>query len=259
MRVNCSMIIMICNKTEKEITFMKKIVIFAKASRQISAVLITAILITMLFGCSVIPQKSCDHNYYLADYAEATSSGNGYKKFTCSSCGNFYQEVTPAKEASIHEEERKNNSDIPEEITPDLTRKRSVKLFDLPIYSDLRAFSGGVDRLHYISEEADVDGWKHSDCYKICGSSIETWVRYELNGKYTVLSGKLYAARNFDNSAWLEFYDGEEFLAATPKLSDSATSIEFEIDISGVDYLTVHFCSDDSSNWMIADDIVLTK
>lgn len=238
---------------------MKKTILSEKVSKIIPVALIAAIMITTFCGCSAIPQKSCNHNYYLADYAESTTSGNGYKQFTCSNCGNSYQEVVPSKEVSTREETSKDTSDVPEETTPDLTRKRSVKLFDLPIYSDMRAFSGGVDRLHYISEEADVDGWKHSDCYKICGSRIETWVRYELDGKYTVLSGNLYAARNFDGSAWLEFYDGEEFLAATPKLSNRATFVAFEIDISGVDYLTVHFCSDDSGNWMIADNIILTK
>ena len=231
---------------------MKKF-IFAKHAKVVSILLLTAIMVTTLCGCSVIPQKNCNHNYYLADYTDATSSANGYKKFTCSNCGDFYQEVIPAKEGSIQKEEHNNISDKPEETTPDLTRKRSVKLFDLPVYSDKDPW------LHYISEEDDVDGWKHSDCYKLCGSRTESWVRYELDGKYAMLSGNLYAARNFDDSAWLEFYDGEEFLAATPKLSDNATSVEFEIDISGVDYLTVHFCSDDSGNWMIADDIILTK
>lgn len=232
---------------------MKKTTTFAKASSIITVALIAAIMITTFCGCSAIPQKSCNHNYYLSDYAEATSSSNGYKKFTCSNCGNSYQEVVPSKEVSTREETSKDTPDIPEETTPDLTRKRSVKLFDLPIYSDKNLW------LHYISEEADLDGWKHSDCYKVCGSRTESWVRYELDGKYAMLSGNLYAARNFSDSAWLEFYDGEEFLAATPKLSNRATSVAFEIDISGVDYLTVHFCSDDSGNWMIADNIILTK
>ena len=115
---------------------MKKTTTFAKASSIITVALIAAIMITTFCGCSAIPQKSCNHNYYLADYAEATSSSNGYKKFTCSNCGNSYQEVIPTKEVSAHEEGFKNTTDIPEETTPDLTRKRSVNLFDFHMYSD---------------------------------------------------------------------------------------------------------------------------
>jgi len=237
---------------------MKKTTTSAKVSKIISFTLITAIIITTSCGCSVIPQKSCNHNYYLADYADATSSANGYKKFTCSSCGNSYQEVIPAKKASAHDES-KNTANVPEETAPDLTRKRSANLFDLPVYSDKDVINGAVDKLVYRSEEADVDGWKHNNCYMICGSTSEAWVRYEVNGKYTTVSGNLYDANSAGGSGWLELYDGEDFLAATPKVDSETTSVEFEIDITGVEYLTIHFRSTKAGTWMIADDIILTK
>lgn len=237
---------------------MKKTTTSAQASQIISFALMTAIIVTTFCGCSVISQKSCNHNYYLADYTDATSSGNGYKKFTCSSCGNSYQEVIPAKEASARDE-FKNTTNVPDEPTPDMTRKRSANLFDLPVYSDKDVINGAVDKLVYRSEEADVDGWKHNNCYMICGSTGEAWVRYEVNGKYTTVSGNLYDANSAGGSGWLELYDGEDFLAATPKVDSETTSVEFEIDITGVEYLTVHFRSTKAGTWMIADDIVLTK
>ena len=94
---------------------MRKTTTFAKVSKIISVILITATMATIFCGCSAIPQKSCNHNYYLADYAESTASDNGYKKFTCSNCGNSYQEVVPSKEVSTREETSKDTSDIPEE------------------------------------------------------------------------------------------------------------------------------------------------
>lgn len=235
---------------------MKKTTTFAKVSKIISVILITATMATIFCGCSAIPQKSCNHNYYLADYAESTASGNGYKKFTCSNCGNSYQEVVPSKEVATREETSMDTPDIPEETTPDLTRKRSVNLFDLPVYSYK---DGYVDSLCYRAEETDADGWKHKDCYIICGSEYERWYRYELNGKYSTASGAIYDYASSGSSGWLEFYDGEDFLAATPKVDNETTSIEFEIDITDVEYLTVHFRSTDAGTWMIADDIVLTK
>ena len=51
---------------------------------------------------------------------------------------------------------------------PDLTRKRSVNLFHLPVYSSKNAIDGVLNKLSYASEAADVDGWKHEDCYQIC-------------------------------------------------------------------------------------------
>ena len=238
---------------------MKKTTLSAKTSTIISVALIAVIMITTFCGCSIIPQKSCDHNYYLVDYTDATTSANGYQKFTCSNCGNSYQEVIPVKEVSTHEEGSKNTTDIPEETTPDLTRKRSANLFDFPMYSDKDVINGAVDKLVYCSEETDVDGWKHNDCYKICGSTSEAWARYEVDSKYTTVSGKIYDANSAGGSGWLEFYDGEDFLAATPKVDNETTSIEFEIDITDVEYLTVHFCSTEAGTWMIADDIILMK
>ena len=232
---------------------MKKTNIFAKASRIIPVALIAAIMIATFCGCSAIPQKSCNHNYYLADYAESTASGNGYKKFTCSNCGNSYQEVIPTKEVSAREDISKDTSDIPEETTPDLTRKRSVNLFDLPEYSSENQSA------RYYSELTDTAGWKHTNCYRIFGSTGESWIRYEIKGNYTTVSGNIFNYDTRGGAGWLEFYDGEDFLAATPKLDSQTSSVEFEIDITGVDYLTVQCSTTVPGIWLIADDIILTK
>ena len=227
---------------------MKKTRLTQHISRVLLLIISVSLMLTFL-GCSSNKQTSCNHNYYLSDYSDATASANGYKKFTCSNCGNTYQEVVPAKGG----ESASNNQETEE---ADLTRKKSVNLFDLPIYSDKM---GNVVSLSYCSERTDVDGWKHKNCYEICGSKNEEWVRYELNGKYSTIDGKLFRAGDGNGAGWLEFYDGDDFIAATPKVDKTTTSTEFEIDISGVEYLTVHFCASESGTWMIADQIMLIK
>ena len=135
---------------------------------------------------------------------------------------------------------------------------QEVKLFDLPVYSDKDALSLAVSSLHYSSEEVDSAGWKHTDCYIVCGSTTERWLRYELNEKYSTLVGNLYFRNDNSGAGWLEFYDGETFIASTAKIDKSVTpSTEFTIDITGVNYLTVHLCSTKAGMWMIADDITL--
>ena len=142
---------------------------------------------------------------------------------------------------------------------PDLTRKRSVNLFDLPVYSNKNAIDGVLNKFSYASEATDVDGWKHEDCYQICGTDQEAWMRYELNGKYTMARGNLYDLNASGGSGWLEFYDGDDFLAVTPRVDRITTAVDFEIDITDVQFLTVHFCAAESGTWFIADDIILTN
>lgn len=225
---------------------MNKTTTSIKGSKIIIMALIAAMMATTFCGCAFTSQKFCNHSYYLSDYGNASSTTNGYKEFTCSNCGDSYQEIVPAS----------GESSLGEDSTTDLTRKRSVNLFDYPLYS---SEYGDVETLNYCAEETDVDGWKHKDCYMIYGNPYENWYRYEVGGKYTTVSGNLYDANSAGGSGWLEFYDGDDFIAATPKVDSTTTSVEFEIDITGVEYLTVHFRSTSYGNWMIADDIVLTK
>lgn len=221
---------------------------------EIAALLIIVCDLLIFSGCSSGNQTVCSHNYYLSSHSDATSSENGFNEYTCSNCGKSYREVIPPK--GMEEGNSNGTSDIE---APDLTRKQSVNLFDMPAYSDKDVLSGSVGLLEYESEAIDVEGWKHSDCYRICGSKYEAWVRYELDGKYSTIFGKLYDANDSGGSGWLEFYDGDDFLAATPKVDSTSTSAEFEIDITDVEFLTVHFRATEAGTWMIADDIVLTR
>lgn len=229
---------------------MRKNNVFAKICKIGVFVLAMMIMLTSFAGCST-GQKDCDHNYYLSNYKDASVTANGYKEYTCSECGNSYQEMILAKEAVASSENGKEEAD--------LTRKRSVNLFDLPVYSDKEVINGIVLSLSYSAEETDADGWKHTDCYRLCGTKTERWIRYDIGSKYNTVSGKLYDANSSGGSGWLEFYDGEDFLAATPKVDSETVSVEFEIDISGVEYLTVHFRATESGTWMIADDIILAN
>lgn len=203
-----------------------------------------------LYGCGAKTEKVCDHHYYLSGYTAATSSSNGYQEFTCSECGSTYRETIPMDHTAGASSQASE---------PDLTRKRSVNLFDLPVYSNKNAIDGVLNKFSYASEATDVDGWKHEDCYQICGTDQEAWMRYELNGKYTMARGNLYDLNASGGSGWLEFYDGDDLLVITPRGDRTTTAVDFEIDITDVQFLTVHFCAAESGTWFIADDIILTN
>lgn len=218
--------------------------------RALSLALI-AVLLLGLCSCGSNTSANCSHNYYLADYVNATAAENGYKKYSCSNCGHSYSEIIPAQQGNSQISSDAEKASEPEE---DLTRKRSVNLFDYPVYSQE---TGKVKNLYYQAETFDVDGWKHSDCYEFFGSPYREWVRYEINGKYSTIKGTIYDMNDSGGAGWLEFYDGDDFLAATKKVGDGTTSTEFEIDITGVQFLTVYFCATQDGTWMIADDIVM--
>lgn len=222
--------------------------------KHVALILLISILLTIC-GCTTAAPQNCNHNYYLSDYVEASNMTNGHKHFTCSNCGHSYDEVIPKKDPSSNPSEKTE----PTQVEEDPTRKRSVKLFDYPMYSNHDVITGVVDLLKYCSEETDVDGWKHTDCYKICGSTTDAWIRYEINGNFSTVSGRIFDFNNSGGSGWLEFYDGEDFLASTKKVGDGVSSIEFEFDIAGVKYLTVYFRATSAGTWMIADDIMMTK
>ncbi len=209
---------------------------------------IAIILLVLLYGCAS-QNQICNHSYYLSNYSAGSGSVNGYNEYTCSNCGNSYREIIPAKSASSDD-----NTEL-----EDLTRKKAVSLFDLPVYSDKNVFSSAVNSLSYCSEKTDVDGWKHTNCYQFCGSPHECWVRYELDGKYNTLSGKIFDYNDEGGTGWLEFYDGEDFVATSPKIGEGTSSAEFEIDISDVQYLTVHFRATEVGTWMIADKLIVSK
>lgn len=214
------------------------------------ALFIAMAFVFSLCGCSSKADEPCAHNYYLSDIVDATTKSTGTKTFTCSKCGDTYTELIPKQEDSPVQDNTSKETE-PEE---DLTRKRSVNLFDLPIYYDHGSY------IVYVPEVMDIAGYGHDKCYVLNASYGEDWARYELDGKYTTLTGTIYAQEgDFWASGWLEFYDGDEFLATSPKVNENDVSAEFEIDITGVKYLTVYFRSDSDFYQIIADDIILTK
>lgn len=165
----------------------------------------------------------------------------------CSMCG-----------CQLKEDEREKES-----ASSGITQKPEtvkVNLFGLKAYSDKNVISGsGVQRLTHSNEEIDVDGWKHTDCYKLCGSEQDAYIRYELKGQYSKLTGNLYDSNSAGGAGWLEFYDGEKLIYTTERIGGSTTKTEFEFDISGVEFLTVYFRATESGTWMIADDIILSN
>lgn len=219
-----------------------------------------AALILSACGNKSMRAAACNHDYYLSDYSAPTATKNGYNVYTCKICGNSYKEIIPSTgiEASIA-----NDSNTTPEDNGFSKNSRTVKLFDLPIYSDDN--NNAVNTLNYPYDVQDYDGYHHNDCYMVATANEQyrsRYIRYDLEGKYSTLSGKIYSHTGEPGSAWLEFYDGDDFLYSTAKLSKDNTSTEFEIDISGVKYLTVYPVNDGSANsasWFVTDRITVAK
>lgn len=228
--------------------------------RKLSCLVLAAVLMLSFVACSNKSQsQSCTHDYYLSDYTAPTSTTNGSNQYTCKICGNTYTEVISATGDNITSE----NKTSTQSTDGYGKNSSSVTLFDLPVYSNKTT---GVDALSYRSEITDTSGYKHKNVYEVCGNEYsDVYYRYELNGKYNVLTGTLYAQELVGiggSTGWLEFYDGDDFIYSTGKVSDSETdSVDFSVDITGVDYLTVYLCADGGAGviWMILDPITLSK
>lgn len=213
--------------------------------------IIVVVLICVFIGFTNREEKTCTHDYYLSDYVAPSSGSNGYNVFTCKKCGDSYREVVPS--AGKQQAEEESNGGFGKS-------SRTVRLFDLPVYSKSE---NTVSFLEYVSDDTDTNGYRHSNCYMIAANSIRngTYLRYDLAGEYSTLSGKIYQLRGNTGVMWLEFYDGDEFLFSTDKLNDENKSVEFEFDISGVEYLTVYAERESYIDgiWIIADQIEITK
>ena len=209
----------------------------------ISICIITVILFA---SCTQLTQ-SCDHNYYRSD------STSEYDEYTCSECGKSYREAKDGNNDDGDKEKEESKS-------INITKPRTVPLFGLEYYSEKNMYSGVVRSIRYESETIDCDGWKHEDCYEIIGSTSKySYLRYDLDKKYSVINGELFAGKNFSayGYGYLEFYDGEDLIATTQQIGRNNVSTEFEVDVEGVEFLTVYIYSS-AGDWMIAD-ITITK
>lgn len=221
-------------------------------------IVITLILacIFSLTGCGFF--RNCDHAYYRSDYQAPGAGTNGYSVYTCRKCGENYRETEPALNGNT-------SSQMPtfqnkeEDVSNGYGKtSRTIRLFDLPVYSK----SNGLNPLDYVSDCLDTNGYRHKDCYMIAGSTDGyKYLRYELDGKYTTLSGSIYQLEKNTGTMWLEFYDGDEFLFSTARLGENNKNVEFEIDITGVNHLTVYPMAENLyyGCWIIADQITISK
>ena len=138
-------------------------------------------------------------------------------------------------------------------------RIKQGNLFDLPIYSETDYYKNSLDHcFSFCSSVEDARGYKHNDCYVIkVHSGNRSWIRYELNGNYKTLCGTFYRDKpsfsGYSDASWIEIYDGDEWIYTTDKLTENNQTIELNLDISGVQYLTLYFRSE--SDLYVADII----
>ena len=218
-------------------------------------VLMVAVLLVIVgmvaYQLSSRGEGTCAHDYYLADYVPATEEENGYREYTCLHCRDTYRETVPMLEmredVALDAQEGENT--------------RSYNLFTLPVYS-----MSGRNIVNPVSFEADlldVEGYHHKNCYQLLcsnSSSDPAYQRWELEGEYSKVDGTIYMREGNPGSFWLEFYDGEELIYTTERLSVESTSVSFSVDVTGVNFLTMYGKFQGSMGcWIIADQITITK
>jgi len=214
----------------------------------ITVVVCCAVSVGLLSSCG---EKTCEHEFYLSDYVAPTATENGHNDYACLNCGTTYQEAIPA----TGETEGPTGGGFGEEPTP----SRTLDLLSFPAYSS--SDSAAIAHLQYEAEILDFDNWKHENCYQICcGFSDDCFRRWELNGGYSEVTGTVYMRQGNSNSYWLEFYDGEQLIFTTPRLSATNTKVEFSFDVTGVEYLTMYGRKEGATagTWIIADPIHIT-
>ena len=221
-----------------------------------SICLILIVLLSLgLCSCALGQVKSsdCSHSYYLSDHSAPTGTTDGYNVYTCRDCGNSYREVVPATGQKISTSDPMVTNAPQSGYGKD---SKSVKLFDLPVYS-------GEITPRYESDITDSKGYRHRDCYSLLpmANNNDAYVRYEIDDKYSTLSGKLYKTESGLASMWIEIYDGDEFIYSSAKVNDDNPVAEFSIDISGIDYLTIYPLVDSYfyAGRIIADQLMVSK
>lgn len=150
-------------------------------------------------------------------------------------------------------EDKENKEDDAEDDAAE--EKQPVSIFELPVYNSTM-------KPEFEANISDVDGWRHTDCYSFfCVSTSlpkedEAYIRWELNGEYQTISGKLYETEVVEGySYWLVFCDKDDTpIYTTERLTYDKTSIEFEFDVSDIDYLTMYAYFEGSS--LFPDDII---
>ena len=197
--------------------------------------------------------KNCNHEYYLSEHSMAVKNRNGYNIYTCKYCGDSYKEVIPPAGESLATQAGSEENDGSYSKS-----SRSIRLFALPKYS-------GDATVDYCADRIDTAGYRHKDCYMLaCRDKYFEYVRYDLDGKYSRVSGSIYQLEDNSGPMWLEFYDGDEFLFSSARLGKENKSVDFDFDITGVKYLTVYpkrevYDVISDGCWMIADQIMLEK
>ena len=157
-------------------------------------------------------------------------------------------------EANNHQKDNSVENGYRIDALADLTGE--VDIFDAPVS---KINQGGIEIVSYSSyEHTDLDGDLHRGCYMLLCEGEDYYVSYKLNGKFSKLTGRLYA-QTAGAKCWLEFYNGSTLIYSTPYLSEIDVSCTVNIDVSDIDVLTIYLCSDDDFGWLIAKDFVLSE
>lgn len=113
-------------------------------------------------------------------------------------------------------------------------------------------FSGTWGVTYYPSYK-DALGKTHDDVYINSGTSYglapgAAWAQYYIESEYKTLTGEI-AFDSSSGSGYIQILSGDTIIYTSPSVSGTDGSIEFSVDISGVDLLGIQIRSGRDTGW----------
>lgn len=137
-------------------------------------------------------------------------------------------------------------------LIEEYTEFQPVRLYDLSY------FSSGALNNGWVNEEANVDflrigtikdnlGAEYFDGIKTAGNYYGTWESYKLDRAYKKMTGKIIIdneTKSSERSGYVKIFVDDLEVYSSPKMTKGSEPVDFEVDVTGVDVLTIKMLKD---------------
>ena len=192
------------------------------------------------------------HDYYLADYQEATETEDGFRTYVCSGCGASYDEVIPLlKSAKASDSDHSGEADPTAPV--ESAQSNETPLKDMFIFDKLgRENSYIIDYFHYRdSTITDSYGNSYHGYHELISyggsNSVSAWATLLANGEYSRFTGTIFAEPDMSSDysiQFLVFADGTQ-IYDSGFLTRNDPPVSFDIDVTGAKQIMVQAYSSD--------------
>lgn len=157
----------------------------------------------------------------------------------------------------VNSDNPQNNMLFESDTTSDYTEKR-VSIFTLDTF---KGKPGWYNNSYYSDKDVFTDTYGNEHFTAYVGHHSGRDINYSYNptylldNKYSTCEGEIAWAKNDKNSketAWIEFYSGDELIYITDKITVDSRPLTFSFSVDGIEKLTiVRNATGSSSSWII--------